>query len=85
MGGNELSDVATTGAGSNTVEPRHIGRKVLRPRRQVEERIRSAILSGELRSGERLPSEAELARQFDVSRNTVREALHGLATQNLIK
>jgi len=83
--GNELTDVATTRAGGNVVEPRRIGSKVLRPRRQVEEQIRSAILSGELRSGERLPSEAELARQFDVSRNTVREALHGLATQNLIK
>jgi GntR family transcriptional repressor for pyruvate dehydrogenase complex len=61
-----------------------IGRKVLRPREQVEEQIRSAILSGVLKSGERLPSEAELSRQFDVSRNTVREALHALATQNLI-
>jgi GntR family transcriptional repressor for pyruvate dehydrogenase complex len=61
-----------------------IGRKVLRPREQVEEQIRSAILTGILHSGERLPSEAELSRQFDVSRNTVREALHALATQNLI-
>jgi GntR family transcriptional repressor for pyruvate dehydrogenase complex len=61
-----------------------IGRKVLRPREQVEDQIRSAILSGVLRSGERLPSEAELSRQFDVSRSTVREALHALATQNLI-
>lgn len=61
-----------------------IGRKVLRPRQQVEEQIRAAILSGELRGGERLPSEAELARQFDVSRTTVREALRSLTTQNLI-
>lgn len=61
-----------------------IGHKVLRPREQVEEQVRSAILSGVLTSGERLPSEAELSRQFDVSRNTVREALHALATQNLI-
>ena len=69
---------------AQTSDPRRIGRKVLRPRQQVEERIRSAILSGELTSGERLPSEAELARQFDVSRNTVREALLALSTQNLI-
>lgn len=61
-----------------------IGRKILRPREQVEQRIRSAILTGQLQSGERLPSEAELARQFDVSRNTVREALQSLVTQNLI-
>ncbi|WP_084828304.1 FadR/GntR family transcriptional regulator [Streptomyces griseoflavus] len=61
-----------------------IGQKVLRPREQVEEKIRAAILSGELRSGERLPSEAELARQFDVSRTTVREALRSLVSQKLI-
>lgn len=34
---------------------------------------------------ERLPSEAELADQFDVSRPTVREALKRLAAQNLIR
>ncbi|MEZ7005930.1 FadR/GntR family transcriptional regulator [Streptomyces sp. AD55] len=61
-----------------------IGQKVLRPREQVEEKIRTAILSGELRSGERLPPEAELARQFDVSRTTVREALRSLVSQKLI-
>lgn len=59
-------------------------RQVLRPREQVEEQIRSAILSGELRSGDRLPNEATLAQQFSVSRTTVREALRALSTQNLI-
>ena len=34
---------------------------------------------------ERLPSESELADQFDVSRSTVREALKRLAAQNLIR
>ncbi len=34
---------------------------------------------------ERLPSESELADQFDVSRPTVREALKRLAAQNLIR
>lgn len=63
---------------------RLIGAKVLRPREQVEDRLRTAILSGEIQTGERLPAEAELARQFDVSRNTIREALQSLATQNLI-
>lgn len=61
-----------------------IGQKVLRPREQVEERIRVAILSGELKSGDLLPPEAELARQFNVSRTTVREALRSLTTQRLI-
>jgi DNA-binding FadR family transcriptional regulator len=53
-----------------------IGQKVLRPREQVEEHVRAAILSGELKSGDLLPPEAELARQFGVSRTTLREALY---------
>lgn len=43
-----------------------------------------AILSGELKTGDLLPPEAELARQFSVSRTTVREALRSLTTQRLI-
>jgi DNA-binding FadR family transcriptional regulator len=61
-----------------------IGQAVLRPRQQVEETIRAAILSGELKGGELLPPEAELARQFSVSRTTLREALRVLSSQHLI-
>lgn len=61
-----------------------IGQAVLRPRQQVEETIKAAILSGELKSGEMLPPEAELARQFNVSRTTLREALRVLTAQHLI-
>jgi DNA-binding FadR family transcriptional regulator len=63
---------------------RVIGQKVLRPREQVEETIRIAILSGEFKTGDPLPPEAEVARQFGVSRTTVREALRSLTTQRLI-
>ncbi|MGW4335435.1 FadR/GntR family transcriptional regulator [Rhodococcus koreensis] len=62
-----------------------LGRRVLRPRQQVEEILRTAVLDGQLRSGERLPPEAELARQFSVSRPTIREALSSLETQGLIR
>ncbi|TQM69623.1 GntR family transcriptional regulator [Actinomadura hallensis] len=73
-------------AGARASEPSRkvIGRSVVRPRQQVEETIKAAILSGELKSGEMLPSEAELARQFNVSRGTLREALRVLASQHLI-
>ena len=63
---------------------RVIGKKVLRPRQQVEDQIKAAILSGALSPGDRLPGEIELARQFEVSRTTVREALRSLSTQDLI-
>jgi GntR family transcriptional repressor for pyruvate dehydrogenase complex len=52
---------------------------------QIAKAIRDAIVSGALIVDERLPSEAELAEQFDVSRPTVREALKRLAAQSLIR
>jgi len=52
---------------------------------QIAKAIRDAIVEGRMITGERLPSEAELAEQFDVSRPTVREALKRLAAQSLIR
>jgi len=52
---------------------------------QIAEAIRDAIVSGDLMSDARLPSEADLSEQFGVSRPTVREALKRLAAQNLIR
>lgn len=52
---------------------------------QIAAAIRDAIVSGTLIVDERLPSEAELAELFDVSRPTVREALKRLAAQSLIR
>lgn len=51
----------------------------------IATQIRDAIVAGELIVDARLPSEAELADQFDVSRPTVREALKRLAAQSLIR
>ena len=52
---------------------------------QIAGAIRDAIVAGKLIVDERLPSEAELADQFNVSRPTVREALKRLAAQALIR
>ncbi|MEO0767033.1 MAG: GntR family transcriptional regulator, partial [Pseudomonadota bacterium] len=52
---------------------------------QIATAIRDAIVAGDLIVDQRLPSEAELADQFDVSRPTVREALKRLAAQSLIR
>lgn len=52
---------------------------------QIAGAIRDAIISGDLPVDERLPSEAELSDQFNVSRPTVREALKRLAAQSLIR
>lgn len=52
---------------------------------QIAKAIKDAIISGALPVDERLPSEAELAETFAVSRPTVREALKRLAAQSLIR
>ena len=52
---------------------------------QIAEAIRAEIVGGQLIVDQRLPSEAELADHFEVSRPTVREALKRLAAQSLIR
>lgn len=51
---------------------------------RVSEAIRARILRRELREGEVLPTETELARQFEVNRSTVREALRKLESGGLL-
>lgn len=52
---------------------------------QVYDQLRGLIMRGELARGQRLPGEAALAREFGVSRGTVREALRLLAAHHLIR
>jgi DNA-binding FadR family transcriptional regulator len=59
-------------------------RRVRKAYEQVADQLRDLIMSGQLERGDRLPNETILARQFGVSRGTVREALRALAAQNLI-
>lgn len=51
---------------------------------QIAEQIEQRILSGELRSGDRLPTERELAEQFRASRTAVREAMKTLEQKGLV-
>src|SRR5437899_10365453 len=51
---------------------------------QVAVQIEKRILDGELRSGDRLPTERDLAEQFHVSRTAVREAMIILAQKGLV-
>jgi DNA-binding FadR family transcriptional regulator len=52
---------------------------------EVAAQIRELIASGALGPGDRLPPERELAEQFDLSRNTVREALRALEMAGLLE
>ena len=51
----------------------------------VAERIKRQILERKLKPGDRLPSQAELAAEFDVSRASIREAIQSLSGLGLIE
>jgi GntR family transcriptional regulator len=53
--------------------------------KQIADAIRSAIASGELGPGAKVPSEAELVRTFGVAQGTVRNALSQLRTEGLLR
>ena len=53
--------------------------------KQVADQLQEAILEGSLKADDRLPTEEELAKRFQVSRPTIREALKRLAAKNLIR
>lgn len=64
------------------VQTRRLGTAVWK---QIERSIASAIVAGEMRPGERLPSEARLAEQYAVNKNTVRRALAELVAQGMLR
>lgn len=52
---------------------------------EVVKQLKDLIANGELKPGDKLPSERELAAEFDVSRVSVRQALTVLETLGLIE
>lgn len=51
----------------------------------VVSRLTSAIMSGELKPGMKIPTEADLVKAFGVGRNTVREAVRILVTYGILE
>jgi GntR family transcriptional regulator, transcriptional repressor for pyruvate dehydrogenase complex len=56
----------------------------LRVWEEVAEQLKDSILSGDFKPGDKLPSERELAEQFQVGRIAVREALRSLANSGFV-
>ncbi|MEU8752373.1 GntR family transcriptional regulator [Streptomyces chartreusis] len=52
--------------------------------RRIAEDLRTAIETGQLSPGDKLPSERALAEQYSAARNTAREAIRILAEQGLV-
>lgn len=67
------------------------GDMLTRPRRprglvgEIVSSLAASIRAGELTPGEKLPTEAEIMAQFDVSRTVVRESLSKLQASGLVK
>lgn len=51
----------------------------------VRNALRTQIVSGEVRTGERLPSEARLTERYGVSRTVIREAIASLRADGLVE
>ena len=64
------------------MEFKHV--KKVRVYEEIVEQLKDYFSKGELKPGDRLPSERDLAVQFDVSRVSVRQALTILETQGLL-
>jgi len=65
-----------------------LGFAPITPQRAFEEiasQIRELVASGKLKPGDRLPAERELSAKFNVSRNTLREALRALELSGMIE
>src|SRR5215218_307015 len=53
--------------------------------KQIADGLRSAILSGELEPGARVPSEQELIDGYGVARGTIRQAMNLLRSEGLVR
>ncbi len=54
------------------------------PYRQIADHLRAAIDAGQLRPGDRLPSEAELRQHYGVARMTARQAIQELRSEGRV-
>ena len=52
---------------------------------QIVQQIEASIVKGELKAGDQLPAERELAQRFGVSRTAVREAVKALREKGLVE
>ena len=60
---------------------------VRKPRKlpeQIADKLREMIIQEEMKTGSKLPAEAELMARFGVSRSTVREAVKILQTEHIV-
>lgn len=88
--GRKRADSAPAASAGDRKEMRSAGRtfRPVKTRRIFEEicdSIREKLVSGELKAGDRLPSERELSEMLDVSRTALREAIRTLEIAGIVE
>ncbi|WP_156143248.1 FadR/GntR family transcriptional regulator, partial [Shewanella sp. ZOR0012] len=59
--------------------------KQIKASSEVGQQLKNAILGGDYKAGDKLPSERELIELFQVSRTVVREAIKSLEASGLVE
>ena len=73
-----MKDIPTSAFGFAPIAPQ-------RAFEDIAAQIRDLVASGKLKPGDRLPAERDLSAKFNVSRNTLREALRALELSGMIE
>jgi len=85
--GKDVLDVASGegyGAALLAQTARRVRRTAVALTDEAIEKIKSMIVSGTLRAGDRLPREADLAADLGLSRSSLREAVKALSLMNIL-
>jgi GntR family transcriptional repressor for pyruvate dehydrogenase complex len=72
-------------AGAAGVKPVYKTVKTSRLYEQIVQQVEESILNGQLKPGDQLPAERDLAQRFGVSRTAVREAVKALREKGLVE
>src|ERR1700675_916818 len=85
--GLTLEDTSMTNETVDFVTPKILYRAVKTSRlyEQIVQQVEESILKGQLKPGDQLPAERDLAQRFGVSRTAVREAVKTLREKGLVE
>src|SRR5712692_12082348 len=70
---------------SSGARPVYRAVRVSRLYEQIVQQVEDSILKGQLKPGDQLPAERDLAQSFGVSRTAVREAVKALCEKGLVE
>ncbi len=84
---SQTNTVRAADDGSSSAEGKAVYKLVRTSRlyEQIVEQIEGSIVKGDLKAGDQLPAERDLAQRFGVSRTAVREAVKALREKGLVE